>query len=40
MEFDDDIVMILRTFIKKKKQVSPMLWTIFPHLPKVFQKNG
>jgi hypothetical protein len=39
IEFEDDIVLILKTFIKKTKKVSDILWTIYPHLIKVFEKN-
>jgi hypothetical protein len=39
IEFEDDIVLVLKTFIKKSKQISPTLWTIYPHLKKVFEKN-
>jgi hypothetical protein len=39
IEFEDDIVLVLKAFIKKTKQVSPTLWTIFPLLGKVFEKN-
>ena len=39
IEFEDDIVLTLKTFIKKTKSVSSTLWTIYPHLMKVFAKN-
>lgn len=39
IEFEDDIVLVLKAFIKKTKQVSPTLWTLFPLLGKVFEKN-
>ena len=39
IEFEDDLVLVLKTFIKKNKGVSKTLWTIFPHLIKVFEKN-
>lgn len=39
VEFEDDIVLVLKSFIKKMKGVSPILWTIFPFLAKVFEKN-
>lgn len=39
IEFEDDIVLVLKTFIKKTKVVSDTLWTIYPHLQKVFEKN-
>jgi importin-7 len=39
IEFEDDIILVLKSFIKKTQSVSPTLWTIFPHLTKVFAKN-
>jgi hypothetical protein len=39
IEFEDDIVLVMKTFIKKTKNVSPTLWAIYPHLIKVFEKN-
>lgn len=39
IEFEDDIVLVLKAFIKKNKSVSPTLWTLFPLLGKVFDKN-
>ena len=38
IEFEDDIILAIKTFIKKTGTVSPTLWTIFPHLVKVFAK--
>jgi len=29
----------LKTFIRKTKRISDTLWTLFPHLSKVFEKN-
>lgn len=39
IEFEDDIILALKTFIRKTGSVSPTLWTIFPHLTKVFEKS-
>jgi hypothetical protein len=39
IEFEDDIVLVLKSFIKKTKHVSVTLWTLFPLLAKVFEKN-
>ena len=39
IEFEDDIVLVLKSFIKRMKGVSPTLWQIFPYLMKVFEKN-
>lgn len=35
-EFEDDIVLTLKSFIRKTNHVSEVMWTLFPHLPKVF----
>ena len=40
VEFEDDIVLSIKSFIKKTKKVSTVMWTIFPHLGKVFTKNN
>ena len=39
IEFDDDIVLVIKALIKKRQGVSQNLWTVFPHLIKVFEKN-
>lgn len=39
IEFEDDIVLTIRSFIKKTEQVSPVMWTLFPLMIKVFEKN-
>lgn len=39
VEFEDDIVLTIKSFIKKCGQISPVIWALFPHLYKVFQKN-
>jgi len=39
IEFEDDIILAIKTFIKKSGGVSPSLWVIFPHLTKVFLKS-
>jgi hypothetical protein len=41
IEFEDDIVLTIKSFIKKSPsgQISPVIWTLYPHLYKVFQKN-
>ena len=39
VEFEDDIVLTIKSFIKKSGQISPVIWTLFPHLYKVFKKN-
>lgn len=39
IEFEDDIILALKTFIKKTGTVSPTLWALFPHLSKVFEKS-
>ena len=39
IEFEDDIVLALKSFIKRSNHISEVLWIIFPHLTKVFEKN-
>lgn len=39
IEFEDDIILVLKSFIKKRQSVSPVLWEIFPQLVKVFDKS-
>lgn len=39
IEFEDDIILVIKCFIKKTKRVSNTLWTIYPCLQKVFEKN-
>jgi hypothetical protein len=40
IDFDDDIILVLSSFIKKSKEVSPTQWIMFPQLPKFFDKFG
>ncbi len=35
-EFEDDIVLTLKSFIRKTNQVSEVMWALFTQLPKVF----
>ena len=39
IDFEDDMVMVIKTFIKKNRFVSETLWTLFPHLYLIFKKN-
>lgn len=39
MEFEDEIVLVIKSLIKRRQTVSPTLWHMFPHLSKVFEKN-
>jgi len=39
ISFDEDIVLVIKSFIKKSKSVSPTLWTLFPLMGNVFEKN-
>jgi hypothetical protein len=39
IEFEDDIVLTIKSLIKKANEISPVIWTLYPHLYKVFQKN-
>lgn len=39
VEFEDDIVLTIKSFIKKCGGISPVIWALYPHLYKVFEKN-
>ena len=36
--FEDDILLLCKLMIKKSKNVSPVMWEIFDHFPKVVTK--
>ena len=38
IEFEDDIVLVLKALIKKTKKLSHTLWTMLPLFDKVFGK--
>lgn len=40
INFEDDIVLILKSFMKKSGKVSSLLWEIFPYLDRILAKNG
>lgn len=40
ISFEDDIVLILKSFMKKSNKVSPLLWEIFPYLDRILAKNN
>lgn len=37
--FDDELVLVIKTFIKKSKNVSETMWKLFPYLSNVFEKS-
>lgn len=37
--FEDEIVLCLKTFINKNKQISNVAWECFKHFPLILQKN-
>ena len=39
ISFEDEILLILRTIIKKRKLVTPIMWEIFDLFPNVLQKS-
>lgn len=39
IDFEDDIVMVLKQFIRKTKRVSEHQWVVLPQLTNVFTKN-
>lgn len=38
IEFDDDILQLMTTFMKKSQKVSPTMIAMFPHLPAFYDK--
>lgn len=39
VEFEDDIVLSVKSFLRKTGEVSPVMWTLYPYFQKVFDKN-
>ena len=39
ISFEDDIILMLKTQIRKRKEISQTMWEIFTQLPKVLEKN-
>lgn len=39
ISFDDDIVLLIKSFIKKSKEISSVMWELFDLLPNVVAKN-
>jgi len=39
ISFEDDILILIKSMIKKSKKVSPILWEMFDLLPNVLVKN-
>lgn len=39
ISFDEDILMIIKSFIKRTQQVTPVQWEIFQKFPLVFEKQ-
>jgi len=39
ISFEDDILILIKSMIKKSKTVSPILWEMFDLLPNVLLKN-
>lgn len=39
IEFEDDIALVIKSFIKQTHAISETIWTIYPHLIKIFEKN-
>jgi hypothetical protein len=39
IHFEDDILMILKNFIRKTETVSPTIFEVLPFIEKVFEKN-
>ena len=39
ISFEDDIVLMLKSQIRKRKEITPTMWEVFSQLPKVLAKN-
>ena len=39
IKFDDDIIVLIKTFVKKSKGISPVMWELFDLFPSVVAKN-
>lgn len=37
--FEDDIMLIIKSMIRKRKGVTPLMWEIFDHFPKLLTKS-
>ena len=37
--FEDDILLMLKSMIKKSKTVTPIMWEMFDHFPKILSKS-
>ena len=39
ISFEDDIVLMLKSQIRRRKEITPIMWDVFSQLPKVLEKN-
>lgn len=39
ISFEDDILLLLKSMIKKSKSVTPVMWEMFDHFPKILAKS-
>lgn len=39
ISFEDDIVLMLKSQIRKRKEITPTMWELFQQFPKVLEKN-
>lgn len=39
ISFEDDVVLMLKSQIRKRKEITPTMWELFQYLPKVLEKN-
>lgn len=37
--FEDDILLLLKSMIRKRKGVTPVMWEMFEHFPKIVAKS-
>ena len=39
ISFEDDIILMLKSQIRKRKEITPTMWELFQQFPKVLEKN-
>ena len=39
ISFEDDVILMLKSQIRKRKEITPTMWELFQQFPKVLMKN-
>jgi hypothetical protein len=39
IDFEDDIVMIIQSFIRRLREITPVMWEVFSKFPSILEKN-